>query len=87
MEKCLIYEVKLSICDNIYIGKIQNTFKKRMDGHLSDLLHLLKNGQKSDSFTAHFIQHFKSTMSFTYLRKLITLKVVNHINPIVAKKT
>ena len=53
-SKCVIYQVKCSICDAIYIGNTQQTFKKRMDGHFSDLLCLLKNGQKSDSFAAHF---------------------------------
>ena len=42
------------MCDAIYIGKTQQTFNKIMDGHFSDLQRLLKNGQKSDSFSAHF---------------------------------
>ena len=33
------------MCEAIYIGNTQNTFKKIIDGHLSDLLHLLKNGK------------------------------------------
>ena len=41
-KKCLIYEVKLSICHAIYIGKKQEIFKKRTDCHFSDLLRLLK---------------------------------------------
>ena len=44
--QCIIYEVKLSMCDAIYVGNTQMTFKKRMEGHLSDLQRLLKNGQK-----------------------------------------
>ena len=51
--------------DAIDIGNTQQTFKKRMDGHFSDLLCLLKNGQKSDSFAAHFKQHFNTTTSCT----------------------
>ena len=49
------------MCDAIYIGNTQQTFKKIMDGHLSVLLRLIKNGQKSDLSTAHFEQYFKST--------------------------
>ena len=45
---CIIYEVKCSMCDAIYIGNTQHTFKKRMDDHFSNLQCLLKNGQKSD---------------------------------------
>ena len=58
-----------------------------MDGHFSDILRLLKNGQKSDSFSAHFEQHFNSTTSRTYLRKYTTFKVLKQINPIGAMKT
>ena len=40
------------------MGNTQQNFKKRMDGHFSDLQRLLKNGKKSDSFSAQFVQHF-----------------------------
>ena len=55
--------------------------------HLSDLLRLLKNGQKSDSFAAHFEHHFNSTTSHTDIRKYMIVKVVNKLNPIGAMKT
>ena len=48
-----------------------------MDGHFSDILCLLKNGQKSYSFADHFEQHFNTIMSRTYLRKYMTFKVVD----------
>ena len=60
--------------------------KKRLDGNLLDLLCLLKNGQKSESFAAHFGQHFNSTTSRTDLCKYTTFKVVNQLNPIGAMK-
>ena len=85
-SRCIIYEVKCSMCDAIYIGTIQQTSKKRMDGHFSDLQRLLKNGQKSDSFSAHFVQHFTTTTSCTDLRKYIMFKVVNQLNLIVVMK-
>ena len=31
------------MCEAVYIGDIQQKFRKRMDGHLYDLLRLLKN--------------------------------------------
>ena len=34
-----------------------------MDGHLSDLLCLLKSLQKSDSFATHLEKHFNTTTS------------------------
>ena len=55
-----------------------------MDGHFSDVQHLLKNGQKSHSFAAHFKQRFKSTTSRMYLRKFMTSNVLNQIDPVVA---
>ena len=45
-SRCIIYEVKCCMCDAIYIGNTQKTFKKIMDVHFSDLQRLLKNGQK-----------------------------------------
>ena len=75
------------MCDTIYIGNTQKTLKKGMDCHLSDLLRLLINGQKSYSFAAHFGQHFNNIMSRTYLRKYMTFKVVKQLNPIGTMKT
>ena len=75
------------MCDAIYIGRTQQNFKERMDGHFSDFLCLLKNRQKSDSFAAHFEQHFNTTTSRTYLLKYMTIKVVKQLNPIGKMKT
>ena len=59
-NKCLIYKVKCSMCDAIDIGTTQQTLKKKIDGHFYDLLCLLRDGQKSDSFADHFKQHFNA---------------------------
>ena len=75
------------MCDAIYIGNTQQALKKRMDGHFSNLLRLLKNRKISGSFAAHFEQHFNSTASRTDLRNYITFKVVKQLNPIGAMKT
>ena len=75
------------MCDAIYIGSTQQTFRKRIDNHFSDLLLLLKNGKKSDSSAAQSEQHFNATTSHTDLRKYMTFKVVKHLNPIGALKT
>ena len=58
-----------------------------MDGHFYDILLLLKNGQKLDSFSAHFEQHFNSTTSRTDLRKYMMFKLLTHLNSIGAMKT
>ena len=75
------------MCDAIYIGNTQQTFKEIMDGHFSDLQRLLKNGEKSDSFAAHLVQHFNNTSSCIYLRECMTFKVIKQINLIGAMKT
>ena len=54
---------------------------------ISDLQRLLKNGQKSDSLAAHFVQHFNNTMSRTDIRKCMTFKVIKQLNTIGAMKT
>ena len=74
------------MCDAIYMCNTQQTFKKIMNGHFSDLQRLLKNGQKSDSFAAHFGQHFNNITSRTDLRKCMTFKVLKQLNPIGAMK-
>ena len=86
-EKCLIYEVKCTLCDAAYIGNTQQTFKKRMDGNFSDVQHILKNGQKLDSLSAHYGQHFKSTTSQNDFRKRTAFKLVKKSNPIKAMES
>ena len=53
------------MCEAIYIGNTQQTFKKIMGCHFFNILFPIKNGQRSDSFAAHFKQHFKYTIFFT----------------------
>ena len=74
------------MCEAINIGNTQQKLRKRMDGHFFNLLRLLKNGQKPDSYPAHFEQHCNATTSRKYLCKFTTFKVVNHLNPIGAMK-
>ena len=75
------------MCEAIYIGNTQQTFKKIMDINFFNILRLLKNGKKSDSFADNFGQHFNCTTSRIDLRKFITFKVVNQINMIGSMKT
>ena len=86
-NKCLIYGLKFSVCDAIYIGNTHQTLKKILDSHLSNLLRLLKNGQKSDSLDAYIKRHLNATTSHIYIRKYVTFKVVKQLNLIGAMKT
>ena len=85
-SRCIICKVKCSTCHSIYIGNTQQTFKKGMDVHFSDIQRLLKNGQKSEPFYAHYQQHFNTTTSRTDLCKYTEFKVVKQLNPISAMK-
>ena len=85
--KLLNIQGKLSICDNIYIGDTHQIFNKIIDVPFYDVQRLLKNGHKSESFSAHFEKHFKYTISGTDLRKCMIFKLVNHINNIVPMKS
>ena len=58
-----------------------------MDVHFSGLVRLLMSRQTSDSFAAHFEEHFNYTTSCTDLRKYMTFKVVKQLNPIGPMKT
>ena len=58
-----------------------------MDIHFFNTQRLLKNGQKSDSFAAHFEKRIKSTTSHTDLCNCVAFKVVNHLNPIGVMKS
>ena len=53
-----------------------------MDGHFSDFQRIIKNGQKSDSFTDHYEQQFQCTISHTDLLKCMMFKEGKNINPI-----
>ena len=86
-KKCSIYKVKYYMCEYIYIYNTQKKPKKTMNGHLFNILHLLKKGQEPDSFSAHYKQRFNSTTSCTDLHKWMTFKVVKQLNRIGAVKT
>ena len=86
-SKCITHKVKWSMCDAIYIGNTQQTFKKKWKV-ISPISYLYsRTGKKPESFADHFWQHFNSTMSCTDIRKYMTFKVVNQINLIGAMKT
>ena len=63
-------------CDFIDIGNPQQTFKEKLEGHLSYAQHIIKNGQKSDSSAAYYEQHFKYYTLRNDICTCITFKVV-----------
>ena len=74
------------MCDAINIGNTQQTLKKEWMV-ISPIYNVYSRTDKNqDSFAAHFVQHFNTTTSRTDLRKYMTFKVVNQLNPIGAMK-
>ena len=57
-KQLLVYEVKCYMFDTIYIGNTQQTFGKRMCGHFSDILRLLKNEKNQ----THLLPILNSTL-------------------------
>ena len=80
-KKCWIYEVKCTRRGAIYIGNTQQCQRKEWM-FISLISKFCYNWHKSDSFSAHYGQHFKSTMSLTDLHKYMAFKLFIQINPI-----
>ena len=53
-EKSLIHRVKSKMCNAIYIVNNKQKFREIMGVHFSNFQCILKNGQKLDSFAAHY---------------------------------
>ena len=81
-----MYKIKYTFFGDIYIGSTQQTSKKIMDSLFSGVQRIIKNKQKSDSFSSHYKKHFKYTTYYTELVKRISFKEVKYINPIVSNK-
>ena len=76
----IIYEVKFSLCDAIYIGNAQT--RSFLQCQTSS-----QKWTKSDSFAAYFERHFKSATSCTDLLNGILFELVEKITPSVAMKS
>ena len=63
--------------------------KARQGQHLSDVKRLLLKGEKSDSFAAHFADHFHKGTKVTNdeLRRTMEYKIIWQANPISCMKT
>ena len=70
----------------LFIYATLSRLSKKMDGHFSDLQCLLQNGQKPDSFAAHFVQHVISTTPRRELGQCMTFNELKQLNSISAMK-
>ena len=67
---------KCPICDAIYIGNTQQTFKNKNGWSFLLSPTYTQEQKKTDQFAAHFKQHFNTTTSRTDMSNYMTLKVV-----------
>ena len=86
-QYCIMYKVTCKLCNAVYIGNTQQSFKEQINGHFSDVQNLIMNGTVSDSFAKHFAKHFDSKPSCKTLHDNMEFKIVSKLNPIGVMKT
>ena len=47
-QKMVVHEVKCKLCNYVYVGNTQQTFKDRIQGRYCDVKKLVSTGEKSD---------------------------------------
>ena len=95
-KSIIVYKCECT-CGKFYIGSIQNSVKKRMQGHLVETRSLINNGTTSDTFAKHFASHFgekskggrrkKGQVSIAQIRKLMKVSILWQSRPISNMKT
>lgn len=58
-KSLVVYKATCKFCDCFYIGNTQQKLKKRMEQHFGETCKQVNEGDKSDSFAAHFAAHFE----------------------------
>ena len=88
-DKCNIYNIECKITHKHYIGSTQQTLKARMQQHHSEVQTLIKTGEKSDTFAAHFarILHNFPNPSTKLMRNSYTIRKVWQANPVTCVPT
>ena len=74
-----MYENKCKNTGKSYIGQTQQNFKARMIQHHGEVIKLVCNKIKSDSYAKHFghqLQNFKSTIKPALVRNSYTSKIL-----------
>ena len=88
-ERIVVYKVNCTQCKCFYIGNTSRILKQRINEHMDDVRYQVKKGKLSDSFAAHFSQHFKekSKVKRREVRQLLNVEVLWKGNPICCTKT
>ena len=88
---CIIYKAQCKICNEAYVGCTQDTFKKRMTHHFSDVTRLTStskpvlpsdDSRRSDTFAKHFAKHFPQDATPQQLWENLNLDVLWQGNPL-----
>ena len=59
-KRVIIYEATCNVCNMNYVGNTQQFMKKRMYGHLNDVVSSVHGKLKSDTFACHMAAHFEN---------------------------
>ena len=90
-RKCVvIYEAKCKICSSCYLGNTQQPLKTRTGQHLHDVVKLVNRDESSDSFAAHFAEHFKASgtdATVGLAREMVEVKILWQGDPIKCMKS
>ena len=81
------YKVTCRQSLSFYVVNTQNTFKKRMEQLFQDVDKKLQNDKNSDTFAAHFAQHFNQKMTPQQYREIMKFQIISQVNPIRSMKT
>ena len=78
---------KFNICRKAHAGYAQQTLKKRMQNHLSNVMKLANKSQPSNSFAEHFVNHIIcEPFKDKHVRDIIEVKVSREYDPIFSSK-
>ena len=74
-------------CLSVYVGNTQNTPQKRMEQHFQDMAQKVQHHKNSDTFVAHFVQHFDQKPTPQQCREIMRFKIFSKVKPIRSTKT
>ena len=84
---CLFYKVIYRLCLSVYVGNTQNNLKKIMKRHFQDVAQKVHHDKNSDTFGAHFAQHFDQKPTPQQFREIMKFEILFKVNPIRSMKT
>ena len=85
--RCVFYKVTCKKCLSVYVRNTQNTLKKIMEHNFLDMAQKVQQDKSSDTFAAHFAQHFDRKPTPQQCCERIKFEILSKVKPIVMVKT